>query len=66
MIQSTKWDGSIRKPYALFDLKQNPLEDEDRNLINHPRSGISVSKYGYTENGHPKDTLNYNAEMVQI
>jgi hypothetical protein len=48
---------------SLVELK---FMDIERNLINHPRSGISVSKYGYTENGHPKDTLNYNAEMVQI
>lgn len=40
--------------------------DSGRNLINHPRSGISVSRYAYDEAGHPKDTLNFNAEMTAI
>ncbi len=40
--------------------------DPQRNLMNHPRSGIAVSKYVYDESGHPKDTLNFNAEMVEI
>ncbi|MFC2115851.1 hypothetical protein ACFLTU_05210 [Bacteroidota bacterium] len=48
---------------AVVELKHM---DIDRNLINHPSSGIAVSKYGYDESGHPKDTLNYNAGMVAL
>lgn len=48
---------------AVIELK---FMDIERNLINHPRSGIAVSKYGYTDAGHPKDTLNFNSEMVEI
>ena len=40
--------------------------DINRALINHPRSGIAISKYVYDEGGHPKDTLNFNAEMMEI
>lgn len=40
--------------------------DINRKLINHPRSGVAISKYIYDEAGHPKDTLNFNAEMIEI
>jgi hypothetical protein len=40
--------------------------DPSRNLMDHPRNGIAVSKYVYDPSGHPKDTLNFNAQMVEI
>ncbi len=40
--------------------------DSERNLMNHPQSGIAVSRYTYDEAGHPKDTLNYDAAMMEI
>jgi len=40
--------------------------DINRNLINHPQSGVSVIKYAYDESGHPSDTLRFNNEMVAI
>ena len=38
----------------------------ERNLMNHPRSGVAIFKYVYDEAGHPKDTLTYNAEMASL
>ncbi len=40
--------------------------DPERNLIDHPRSGIAVSRYIYDDAGHPKDTLNFNRTMMEI
>ena len=40
--------------------------DINRNLINHPRSGVSVLKYAYDESGHPSDTLRFNSDMTAI
>ncbi len=40
--------------------------DIDRNLVNHPQSGISVFRYVYDESGHPTDTLKYNNNMVAL
>ena len=40
--------------------------DIGRNLINHPRSGVSVIKYLYDESGHPSDTLRFNSEMASL
>ena len=38
----------------------------NRQLINHPQSGISVEKYSYNELGIPQDTLRFDAQMTAI
>ena len=40
--------------------------DINRNLINHPRSGVSVVRYVYDADGHPADTLRFNSEMAAL
>lgn len=40
--------------------------DINRNLINNPRTGVSVIKYLYDEAGHPTDTLRFNNEMAAL
>jgi len=40
--------------------------DINRNLINHPQSGVSVLKYAYNESGHPSDTLRFNSDMAAL
>jgi len=40
--------------------------DINRNLINHPQSGVSVLRYIYDESGHPSDTLRFNNEMAAM
>ena len=40
--------------------------DINRNLMNHPRSGIAVVKYVYDDAGHPSDTLRFNNEMAAL
>ena len=45
VIESTKWDGTIRKPFALFNLNDNPLEDESRNLIRNPEQAFRVKEF---------------------
>jgi hypothetical protein len=47
-------------------LVERKFMDADRNLMNDPHSGIAVSKYVYNDAGQPVDTLNFNAEMVEI
>jgi len=47
-------------------LVERKFMDPERNLMDNPRSGISVSKYVYNEAGQPVDTLNFNAGMVEI
>jgi len=42
--------------------------DQDRNLINHPRTGVAITEYRYDASGHPTDTLTFdkvNAPLVQ-
>ena len=40
--------------------------DIARNMIDHPRSGVSVIKYVYDESGNPSDTLRFNREMAAL
>jgi hypothetical protein len=40
--------------------------DINRNLINHPQSGVSVLRYAYDESGHPSDTLRFNSDMAAL
>ena len=40
--------------------------DINRQLVNHPRSGVSVVKYRYDEIGHPKDTIRFDAQMIVL
>lgn len=42
VVESTKWDTSIRKPFALFDLNDNPFEHESRNRISDPEQAFRV------------------------
>ncbi|KKK98164.1 hypothetical protein LCGC14_2645500 [marine sediment metagenome] len=48
---------------AVVELKSM---DPERNLMDHPRSGIAVTKFTYDEAGHPKDTLKFNSAMLEI
>ena len=47
-------------------LVEQVIMNIDRELIDHPRSGVAVTKYNYDELGHSKDTLRYNANMEAI
>lgn len=40
--------------------------DINRNLINHPESGISVIKYVYDGSAYPSDTLRFNSDMAAL
>ncbi len=40
--------------------------DIDRNLINHPQSGVSVVRYAYDESGHPSDTIRFDSDMAAL
>ena len=40
--------------------------DINRQLINNPRSGVSVEKFTYNELGQPGDTLRFDAMMVAL
>jgi hypothetical protein len=40
--------------------------DPLRNLMEHPRTGVAISRYIYDAAGHPKDTLKFNASRVEI
>ena len=42
IIQSAKWNDSIRKPFALFNLNNNSQEDESGNLINSPEQALRM------------------------
>ncbi len=61
---------SIPVTQMVYDEHGSLLErknmDAARNLMDHPRNGIAMSKYAYDEVGHPKDTLNFNAQMTEI
>jgi hypothetical protein len=40
--------------------------DINRNLINHPNSGVSIVKYAYNESGYPSDTLRFDSDKVAL
>lgn len=40
--------------------------DKDRNVINHPESGIAITQYKYDEKGLPTDTLRLDKNMVAV
>ncbi|WP_455244689.1 sulfatase family protein [Petrachloros mirabilis] len=42
IIQTNQRNGQIRKPIALFNLKENPLEEESGNRINAPEQAARV------------------------
>lgn len=40
--------------------------DKDRNVINHPESGVAVTQYKYDDKGLPTDTLRFDKNMVAV
>lgn len=40
--------------------------DKDRNVINHPESGIAITQYKYDEQGQPTDTLRFDKNMAVV
>jgi hypothetical protein len=40
--------------------------DKDRNVIDHPESGVAVTQYKYDDKGMPTDTLRLDKNMVAV
>ena len=40
--------------------------DKDRNMINHPETGVAITEYKYDETGNRTETLRYNKERVAV
>ncbi|MFA6401544.1 MAG: hypothetical protein WCX31_07965 [Salinivirgaceae bacterium] len=40
--------------------------DSNRNLINHPQSGVAITEYAYNELGQPTDTIKYDNKRVKL
>ena len=61
---------SVPVTQMVYDVHGSLVEsknmDINRNLINHPRSGVSVVRYAYDESGHPSDTLMFNSDMTAL
>lgn len=40
--------------------------DGNRNVINHPETGVAVTRYNYDEKGKRTETLRFNKDMVPV
>ncbi|HUX56582.1 MAG TPA: hypothetical protein VMV77_06385 [Bacteroidales bacterium] len=40
--------------------------DKDRNVINHPESGVAITEYKYDELGNRTETLRYDKDRVEV
>lgn len=40
--------------------------DKDRNVVNHPESGVAITQYKYDATGMPTDTLRFDKNMVAV
>jgi YD repeat-containing protein len=40
--------------------------DKDRNIIDHPETGVAITEYKYDETGNRTETLRYNKERVAV
>ena len=40
--------------------------DKDKNIINHPESGVAITEYKYDDKGNRIETLKYNKERVPV
>ncbi len=40
--------------------------DKDRNIINHPESGVAITEYKYDELGNRTETLRYDKDRVPV
>jgi len=40
--------------------------DKDRNIMNHPESGVAITEYRYDEAGNRTETLRYDKERVPV
>jgi len=40
--------------------------DANKNLINHPQSGVAVMEFAYNELGQPSDTIKYDNKRVKL
>jgi YD repeat-containing protein len=48
---------------ALIEVKNM---DKDKNIINHPESGIAITEYRYDEFGNRTETLRYDRDRVPV
>jgi len=48
---------------ALIEVKNL---DKDRNIINHPQSGVAITEYKYDEAGQRTETLRYDKDRVAV
>ena len=46
---------------ALIEVKNM---DKDRNLINHPETGVAITEYKYDELGNRTETLRFDKDRV--
>jgi len=40
--------------------------DKDRNIINHPDTGVAITEYKYDDTGNRVETLSYNKDKVAL
>jgi YD repeat-containing protein len=40
--------------------------DKDRNIINHPESGVAITEYKYDEIGNRTETIKYDKDRVEV
>ncbi len=40
--------------------------DKDRNIINHPETGVAITEFKYDEKGNRTETLKYNKDRVPV
>jgi YD repeat-containing protein len=40
--------------------------DKDRNIINHPESGVAITEYKYDEKGNRTETVRYDKDRVAV
>jgi len=40
--------------------------DKDRNIINHPESGVAITEYKYDEQGNRTETIRYDKDRVEV
>ena len=40
--------------------------DKNRNIINHPESGVAITEYKYDEKGNRTETLRYDIDRVEV
>jgi hypothetical protein len=40
--------------------------DKDKNIINHPETGVAITEYKYDEKGNRIETLKYNKDRVPV